>query len=129
MAGHTILVIEDDALQREGLAAELSRQGFAVVTAEGGNDALHLFSGHPAPDLILLDMLNPRGEYDGWWFLGHRQRNPALASVPVVIMTSLSVASLVWAASLGAAGLVRKPFDEEPLHAEIRRCLGEKVQG
>lgn len=129
MAGRTVLVIEDDALQREALGAELDQQGFAVVTAEQGKDALKLLSDHFAPDLILLDMLNPRGQYDGWWFLGHRQRNPALASIPVVIMTSLSVASVEWAVSLGAAGLIRKPFEADSLLAEIRRCIGDKDQG
>lgn len=125
MAGKTVLVIEDDHLQREGLATELSQQGFQVVMAEDGNDALNLHSTSPVPDLILLDMLNPRGKYDGWWFLHQRGQIPTLASVPVVIMTSLSVACHEWAVSLGAAGLIRKPFETGPLLAEIRRCLDD----
>lgn len=70
--------------------------------------------------------LIPQGGADGWWFLQQRQRITALASVPVVIITSLSIAGRDWAASLGAAGLLRKPFEAESLLAEIRRYLGDR---
>jgi CheY-like chemotaxis protein len=126
MPGKTVLVIEDDDIQREMLATELGHQGFIVVTATKGDEALNRLSSDSLPDLILLDMLNPSEEHDGWWFLKQRQRIPVLALVPVVIMTSLSVACDEWAASLGAAGLIRKPFEVEPLLDEIQHCLGEK---
>jgi CheY-like chemotaxis protein len=128
MAGKTILIIEDDTIQREMLATALRQQGFRVLTATEGNEAINRLSNGPVPDLILLDMLLSSGERDGWWFLNQRQHIPALAAVPVVIMTSLSVACEAWAASLGAAGLLRKPFDPTALQAEIRHCLGEAVQ-
>ncbi len=127
MAGQTILVIEDDTIQCEMLATQLRQQGFHVVTAPEGNQALNWLANGPLPNLILLDMLLPSGERDGWWFLDQRQRIPALAAVPVVIMTSLSVACEAWAASLGAAGLLRKPFDPPALVAEIRHCLRATV--
>lgn len=127
MPGKTVLIIEDDDIQREVLATELGQQGFTVVTATEGNEALNRLSSDSVPDLILLDMLVPSGEHDGWWFLNQRQRTPVLASVPVFIMTSLSVACKEWAASLGAAGLIRKPFEVEPLLDEIQHYLGEKV--
>jgi CheY-like chemotaxis protein len=128
MAGKNILIIEDDTLQREVLATELRQHGFTVVTAPEGSEALNRLPSGPNPDLILLNMLLPSGERDGWWFLSQRQRNPALASAPVIIMTSLSVACEAWATSLGAAGLLRKPFDVEILLAEVRHRLGETVQ-
>jgi two-component system phosphate regulon response regulator PhoB len=120
MVSETVLIIEDDNIQREMLATELHQQGFSVVTATEGNDALNRLSSGPVPDLILLDMLFPSGNCDGWWFLKQRQRMPELATVPVIILTSLSVTSEAWAVSLGAAGLVRKPFDMDSLLAEIR---------
>src|SRR5579875_1289320 len=128
MAGKTVLIIEDDPIQREMLATELLQQGFTVVTATEGNEALNRLFSDPLPNLILLDMLNPSGERDGWWFLKQRQSIPVLAWVPVVIMTSLSVACEEWAVSLGAVGLLRKPFEAEPLLAEIRHCLAEKAK-
>jgi CheY-like chemotaxis protein len=124
MAASTILVIEDNLIQREGLATALRQQGFKVLTAEDGNDALNRLSNGLVPDLVLLDMLIPRGNGDGWWFLQQRKRIRVLASVPVIITTAIPVAGREWAASLDASGLVRKPFEVEPLLAEISRCLG-----
>lgn len=123
--GKTVLIIEDDSIQREMLATKLRQRGFTVESAPEGNQALNQLSSGLVPDLILLDMLLPYGERDGWWFLKERQRIPALAAVPVVIMTSLSVACPAWAVSLGAAGLLRKPFEADALLAEIRHGLGE----
>ena len=128
MAGQIIWIIEDDTIQREALATELRQHGFTVVPAKEGSEALNRLPRGPLPDLILLDMLLPSGERDGWWFLNERQHIPALTPVPVVIMTSLSVACAAWAASLGAAGLLRKPFEADSALAEIRHCLGEAVQ-
>lgn len=128
MPGSTVLVIEDNDIQREGLAVVLRQQGFTVLTAAGANEALSQLSSGPIPDLILLDMLVPAPGGDGWWFLQQRQRNPALASVPIILTTALAVATLEWAASIGAGGVVRKPFDANPLMAEIRRCLKDKGQ-
>jgi CheY-like chemotaxis protein len=129
MAGKTVWIMEDDTVQCEMLATEVSHQGFTVVTAAEGDEALNRLFSDPLPDLILLDMLNPSGERDGWWFLSQRQNIPVLAGVPVIIMTSLSVACEEWATSLGAAGLIRKPFEVEPLLAEIRCCLSDRGQG
>jgi CheY-like chemotaxis protein len=129
MAADTVLVIEDDSIQRDGLATILRREGVRVLTAKDGNEALNKLSSHPVPDLILLDMLIPSGYDDGWWFLKQRQHIPELTAVPVIIVTSLSDASKEWAASLDAAGLISKPFEVETLLAEIRLCLGTTSQG
>jgi CheY-like chemotaxis protein len=120
MTDKTILVVEDDAVQREGLAALLREEGYTVFTAGDGQEALHSLRNDPTPGLILLDMLMPI--HDGWRFLKERTWSPRLASIPVVVVTSLGNASQEWAASLGAAGFLRKPFDVEPLLTEIRRC-------
>ncbi len=124
MAAGTILVIEDNTIQRLELVTVLHRQGFRVLTATDGNEALNRLTNAPIPDIILLDMLNPAGHGDGWWFLEQRKRMPALASVPVIVTTSLPSACQEWAASLGAAGFLCKPFEVEALLVEIRRCLG-----
>ena len=128
MAAEAILVIEDNIVQRVALVTALHRQGFRVVTATDGNEALNRLTNAPVPDLILLDMLNPAGHGDGWWFLEQRKRIPALSSVPVIVTTSLPSACQEWAASLGATGLIRKAFEVEALRAEIRRCLGTMVR-
>lgn len=123
MAGRTILIVEDNPIQREGLALALRKRGFSVLPAADGREAVDLVE-QSAPDLVLLDMLIPNEASDGWWFFKQRRQNPRLASIPVLITTALSVASKEWANSLGAVGLVRKPIDVEPLLAAIQRCLG-----
>jgi CheY-like chemotaxis protein len=128
LAAGTVLIVEDDFIQREGLAATLRLRGCTVLTSTGGNDALKKLSSGPLPDFILLDMLIPNSEDDGWWFLLQRRRNHALACVPVIITTAIPVADMKWATSLGAVGLIHKPFEEETLLAEIRRCLGTNAQ-
>jgi CheY-like chemotaxis protein len=128
MAGKTILIIEDDTLHREMMATALATQGFTVVTATEGNEALNRLSNSRVPDLILLDMLVPSGNFDGWWFLCQRQRIPALATIPVVITTALLVSTKAWAASLGAAALLRKPFNAATLLFEVRRHLDDPGQ-
>lgn len=123
MANGTILIVEDNIIQREGLAMVLRQRGFSVLPAADGQEALDLLE-RTHPNLVLLDMLIPNEAADGWWFFEQRRQNPHVASIPVIITTALSVASKEWANSLGAEALVRKPIDVEPLLAAIQRCLG-----
>jgi CheY-like chemotaxis protein len=123
MAGKTLLVVEDNAIQREGLAAVLREHGYTVLTAADGDEAMSWLRSEPPPDLVLLDMIIPRTGHDGWYFLEQRRRHPALASIPVIITTALGNASQEWAAALGARGLLRKPVEVEPLLTHLNRCL------
>jgi CheY-like chemotaxis protein len=124
MADKCLLVVEGSPIQCEGLAAVLRQEGYTVVTAADGVEALNYMRKGPPPDLILLDMrVPPPGHYD-WHFLQLRKQNPALAPIPVLIVTGLSIASAEWAVGLGAAGFVKKPVEMDLLFAEIRRCCG-----
>ncbi len=129
MAAPTVLVVEDDPVQREGLARVLEQEGYAVTVAASPGEALALLRGPPTPDLVLLDMLHPRSQDgDGWHFLHRRQQSSDLQAIPVVIVTALGNASAEWAASLGAEGLLRKPVDGDQVLAEVRRRLGGERQ-
>ena len=126
MAGKTILVVEDDSVQRAALGALLEQHGYTVQPAADGRTALDLLRSGLAPDLIILDMMIPPPDCDGWHFLEKQRKIPALASIPVVITTSLSVASQEWASSLGARCLIRKPIEVEPMLATIQACLANQ---
>jgi CheY-like chemotaxis protein len=117
----TLLVVEDNAVAREGLAVVLRRHGYDVATAGDGRQALDALRAGPRPDLILLDMLMP--VLDGWHFLGELRRTAGPAPPPVVITTG-TILSLAWALDHGCAGFIRKPIEEGELLAEVRRCLG-----
>ena len=118
-AGKTVLVVEDNRTEREGLATILLSEGYAVATAADSAEALALLRAGTAPCLILLDMMLP-GK-DGWDFLSEHRRDPRLGAVPVIITTALGVASPEWAHSLGAAACFRKPLPVPALLDEVRR--------
>jgi CheY-like chemotaxis protein len=120
----TLLVVDDDEVIREGLALVLRDAGNAVVALGNGREALDYLHHNAAPDLILLDMMMP--EYDGWAFLRARYAEPALAAVPVVVLTAIGVACPEWANSLGGDGFLHKPLDMERVVAEVKGQLEAK---
>jgi CheY-like chemotaxis protein len=128
MAGKTILIVEDNEIQREGLAIVLRKAGYDVLPSEEAGDAIATLNRIVAPDLIILDMMMPTPATDGWRFMEERKKYPALFAVPVLIMTAVEGANQEWAESLGARGLLCKPADTATLLAEVQRCLGERTE-
>src|SRR5262249_17190482 len=119
----TLLIVEDNAIAREGLAVVLRREGYNVVTVANGQEALDYLRKPPPPDLILLDMLLP--VLDGWHFLERLKANKTVAAAPVIVTTG-TILTREWATAHGCAGFVRKPIECETLMAEIHRCLGDE---
>jgi CheY-like chemotaxis protein len=117
----TIMVVEDNAIAREGLGVILQRHGFNVIAFENGLDALNQLATGMTPDLILLDMLMP--VLDGWHFL-QRVKGLPVGSAPVVVTTG-TILTREWAAQNGCAGFLRKPIEEDELLDEINRLLAE----
>src|SRR5438034_10537974 len=115
----TIMVVEDNAIAREGLGVILRRHGFNVIAFENGLDALNHIATGMAPDLILLDMLMP--VLDGWHFL-QRLKGLPVGSAPVVVTTG-TILTREWAAQNGCAGFLKKPIEEDELLDEINRLL------
>jgi CheY-like chemotaxis protein len=119
----TVLVIEDNPIERETLAAVLRQEGYEAVPAANGKETLERLNSKPAPDAMLLDMM--MSELDGWQLLKLLRQYP----VPVIIVTVLGIASLEWARLLGASGLIRKPIDPEQLKdmlAQLNSIHGAK---
>src|SRR5438876_11222583 len=90
----SLLIIDDNDVEREGLAILLERSGFAILKAADGFQGLELLKAK-RPDLILLDMLMPN--CDGWEFL--KRRDPGCESIPFVIITGSDSANSSWARS------------------------------
>jgi signal transduction histidine kinase/DNA-binding response OmpR family regulator len=80
-----ILLIEDDQITRETMRKSAQRQGFGVVEAANGREALDRL-GENRPDLILLDLLMP--EMDGFEFLAELHKNTEWRDIPVVVITA-----------------------------------------
>ena len=84
----SVLIVEDHSSIREPLAALLRLKGHVVLEAEDGKDALAQLKMFPNPGLILLDLMMP--VMDGWTFLDRKSRDPAIARIPVVILSAVS---------------------------------------
>lgn len=116
----TILVVEDDASTREGLIALLEGEGFAVLGAANGRQALDLLAGvSQPPRLILLDLMMP--VMDGWQFLAERRRTGIPEGGPPVVL--LSGLGFIHDAP-DVADFIRKPIDSGALLACVRRFCG-----
>lgn len=120
LAERYILIVDDEPSIRMMLADVLMEDGYAVVTASNGADALvHLRDSAP-PCLILLDLMMP--VMDGWRFRAVQLDDPKLRSIPVVVLsagTNLSDWKLLRA--LDAAAYVAKPLDIDRLLETVTR--------
>jgi two-component system chemotaxis response regulator CheY len=115
-----ILIVEDEPSIRTLLSDMLRDEGYAVITAANGAEALEL-SRNFAPDIVLLDLWLPI--MDGWAFLRERQRRHTLAAVPVLAMSADRERGLATARDLGATAVVAKPFDLTELLAMVERLV------
>jgi len=113
-----ILVIDDDKDIRVVISEILDQSGYEVFTAGSGQQGLDL-AVQMIPNLIILDIMMPG--MDGWTVLTKLQNKPALADVPVIILSGAS--GLEMAMSLGAAAVLFKPIDANQLTAEIAAQL------
>ena len=116
---HTILVVDDDEDLRHALTDVLEDEGFCVVPAENGLDALDkLRAGPSKPCVILLDLMMPK--MDGATFRKIQLQDPALAAIPVVVV-SANWKSAQTVQGLGVAGVLPKPFAAADLIAAVSR--------
>lgn len=119
----TILVVDDKVGVRTVVSDYLTEEGFRVVTAENGRDALYV-ARHEKPDLILLDIMMP--EMSGYDFLrAYRSEH----TTPVILLTArLEESDKVLGLELGADDYVTKPFGIRELVARIRAVLRRSRQ-
>ena len=122
MAGGRILVVDDDDAIRMCVADLLREEGYEVLSARNGAEALELLEGAAGgedPDLILLDMHMPA--LDGRGFAREYRRRPG-PHAPIVVMTAAPDAAQR-AAEIEAQAVLPKPFDFDHALETLRRCL------
>jgi serine/threonine protein kinase len=112
-----ILVVEDDPSARKALVQILEHQGYAVTQAENGSEALDCLQQMPPPSLILLDLMMP--VMDGWELLRQLTADPALASIPVIVISAADPGQ-GRVAALGAAAYLSKPLEMDQLAGAVR---------
>jgi DNA-binding response OmpR family regulator len=114
----TILIVDDKMSALRMLADYLGENGFRVVTASNGREALYV-ARHEKPDLVLLDIMMP--EMDGFEFMRHFRKE---RSTPVIMLTArVEETDKVVGLELGADDYVTKPFGMAELVARVRAVL------
>ena len=115
----TILVVDDDEDIRFAMSDTLEAEGYRVLLAEDGSDALaKLRAEGERPCVILLDLMMPK--MDGWGFRAAQRDDPALADIPVVVLSADAQVKKK-AAELGADGSMAKPIRIDELLTMIKR--------
>ena len=112
----TILVIDDDASVRDLMSRFLTKSGFRVVVASNGEEGLRL-AQQEKPLVITLDVVMP--EFDGWSVLKKLKKDPALADIPVIIVTIVDNEPM--GLDLGAASYLVKPVDRDRLAVLVEK--------
>jgi CheY-like chemotaxis protein len=108
----SILIVEDDEDIRAAMAELLETEGFEVAVASNGQEGLEVLGQMRAPCLVLLDLMMP--VMNGEDFLRHVRKDPAMDSVPVIIVTASGRTLLP-----GTQGLLKKPFEISDLFATV----------
>jgi len=114
-----VLLVEDDEDTREALEEILSGEGYAVVSASDGLEALARMIGGDVPSLIVLDVMLP--EMNGIEFLRARRMHPRLAATPVILLSGMGddLDGLTGAA-LNVREFLRKPVMPQRLIDAVR---------
>jgi PleD family two-component response regulator len=118
---HKILIVEDDPDTAEMLGAYFEAQGYQVMTAAWGNDALSLCQ-EAVPDLIIQDIRLP--DMDGYQVVRKLHRNLRTSTVPIIFLTEMKAQdSKMKGLELGAVDYLTKPFDMAELRLRVRNAL------
>lgn len=114
----TLLIADDEPAIRDVLRDFLSAQGYAVVTAADGTEALAV-AQEASPDLVLLDVMMPG--LDGFEVIRHLRRN---GQTPVILLTArVAEIDRVTGLELGADDYVTKPFSLHEVAARVKAVL------
>ena len=114
---HTVLVVEDEQDLRDMLRDALELNGYSVITASDGQDALNKIASIHELCLVILDLLMPG--MDGWDCFQKIRERTEFASVPVVIHTSAAAR-----APAGATRVLQKPTRFDKLLSVVKEYCG-----
>ncbi len=118
---YSLLVVDDNEMNRDMLRRRLQRQGYRVTMAVDGRQALEIMNREPF-DLVLLDIMLP--VMNGYEVLEELRANQALSQIPVIITTALDESDgKAKCLELGAEDYLTKPFNPVLLKSRIGDCL------
>lgn len=117
-----ILVCDDEKDVVELISFLLEKDGYSVITAKNGREALDVVA-KDIPDLILLDVMMP--EMDGYTVQTRLQEDPKTKSIPIIILTAKGQMRDVFAMSSNVVAYMEKPFDPKSLRTKIQESLAK----
>jgi CheY-like chemotaxis protein len=117
----TVLLVEDDWDVSEAVGGVLSEEGYQVVFASDGREALQKLRADPLPAAVVLDLFLP--EVNGWDLYQTLKSDPRLSHIPVIVMTA---AGEYWGYPVPAAMVVRKPVDAVRLVRLLEAAIGRE---
>lgn len=123
--GKRILCIEDEQEMIDLIRLILSRRGYEVQGANGGQEALAMIPTYQ-PDLILLDLMMP--EMDGWEVYQQLRSNEATRDIPVIVVTAKaqSIDKVLGLHIAKVDDYIPKPFSPQDLIRSVETVLGQK---
>ncbi len=110
------MVVDDDHVVHDVLTATLSKEGYRLLHAADGMEALEMMRADP-PDIVTLDVMMPK--VDGWSVLGIMKSEAKLEQIPVIMLTIVDDRNLGY--SLGASEYMTKPIDRSRLIGLIQK--------
>src|SRR5688572_25904611 len=120
-----LLVVDDNETNRDILDARLRTQGYEILQAADGEEAIAAVADHN-PDLILLDVMMPK--LDGIEACRILKANPNLPFIPIVLVTAKADSKdIVAGLDAGADEYLTKPVDQSALLARVRSMLRIKA--
>ena len=121
---YSLLVVDDNEMNRDVLSRRLRRQGYRVAVAVDGRQALEMLQAEEF-SLVLLDIMMP--EMNGYQVLEHLKADSALRHIPVIMTTALDETDgIEKCIELGAEEYLTKPFNPVLLKARIGACLAKR---
>jgi PAS domain S-box-containing protein len=120
----TVLIVDDDPVVHDVLKATLAKEGYRLLHATDGHQALDMMRRDP-PDIVTLDVMMPK--VDGWSVLGIMKSEPKLEHIPVIMLTIVDDRNLGF--SLGASEYMTKPIDRSRLLGLIQKFAPADANG
>lgn len=121
MAAKEILVVDDELDVVVPIQFLMEQQGYSVLTAQRGEDALDLIYQYK-PDLVLLDIMLPG--IDGWQVCEIVRLNPNYRDIKIIFLTAKGRREeIAKGLALGADAYITKPFSNAKLVAEVKKLL------
>jgi CheY-like chemotaxis protein len=118
-----VLVVDDDDVIRQLITVNLELEGFDVVTAVDGQDALEKVKG-AGPQVVTLDVMMPR--VDGWEAAARLRGDPDTSHVKIILLSARAQeADLQRGERIGVDAYLTKPFDPDELIDVVRRLMND----